>query len=289
MSFLFQRYLPKSTTDIFAFCFLLAAIHAIAFFELFVVLPSIYSSKSHAAENGEYSLYYFHVFMGLYIYTCVMINLYMVMTTNTSIRGKVLPSILRQGWRFCAVCESNSPPRSFHCFTCKTCVLKRDHHCTFTGNCIGLYNQRYYIGLVFFMSLAAAYSCVLNFDFIYHILGSLSLQSLLTILFPMISWIFLHSDVMTSFQVLMTSLCVAGFSLCAGLLVYHMINAVNGQVVFERTYNIKTYNLGWKQNMRILLGTRWKIALLCPLINSPIPSDGLEFMTKENYESLKTM
>lgn len=283
------RHLPKSKSDFSAFCFLLAAIHSIGLFELFVVLPSIYSTTTHAPDENGFSLYYFHVFMGIFIYTNVILNLYKVMTTNTSTRGKVLPSILRSGWRFCSVCESNSPPRSFHCFVCKSCILKRDHHCTFTGNCIGLYNHRYYISLVFYMCLAAGYSCFLNFDFMYHLFGSTSIKSLLTVLFPMVSWIFFHTDAMTSFQVLMTSLCIVGFFLCGGLLAYHLINALKGQIVYERTYNIDTYDLGWKANVSLLLGTKWKLAWLFPFIQSPIPCDGLEFMTKQNYESLKTM
>lgn len=283
------RYLPKTGGDICAFIFLLFSIHSIGIFELFIVLPSIYLSDAHATPTGGFSLYYFHVFMGIYIYLNVMINMYLIMTTNTSIRGKMLPSILRPGWRFCAVCESNSPPRSFHCFTCKTCILKRDHHCTFTGNCIGLYNHRYYVSLIFYMCVACAYSCVLNFDFVYHLFGTLSLKSVLTIMFPMISWIFYSGDSMTNVQVFMTSLCLVGFFLSGGLFTYHIINAFNGQIVHEKTYNINTYNLGWKQNIALLLGKRWKIAWLCSLIGSQIPSDGLEYVTREQYESLKTM
>lgn len=283
------RHLPRTGSDICAFSFLLFAVHSIGLFELFVVLPSIYTSEAHATPGGGFSLYYFHVFMGLFIYFNVVLNLYMIITTNTSIKGKLLPSVLRQGWRFCYACESNSPPRSFHCFTCNTCILKRDHHCTFTGNCIGLYNHRYYINLVSYLCLGSVYSCVLNFDFVYHLFGTLSVRSLLTILFPMIGWMFYQGDAMTSVQALMTSLCLIGFLLSGGLFVYHMINGINGQIVHERTYNINTYNLGWKENIAMLLGTRWKIAWLFPLIHSPIPSDGLDFVTKEQYESLKTM
>ncbi|KAK0065873.1 palmitoyltransferase ZDHHC24 [Biomphalaria pfeifferi] len=288
---LLLKCLPKTKSDIFAFCFLLGAIHSIGFFELLVVLPSIYSTPAHHGDGKNFTFYYFHVFIGIYLYCNVMHNLYKVMTTPTNISssGKILPSVLKPGWHFCSVCECNAPPRSFHCFICKSCILKRDHHCTFTGNCIGLYNHRYYISLVFHMFLAAAYSCFLNWDFMYHLLGSMSLKSIIVILLPMVSWIFFQSDSMTTFQTLMTSLCVVGLCLCGGLVVYHLINAINGQIVHERVYKVRTYDLGWKENLALLLGTNWKVAWLCPMIKSPIPCDGLDFVTRDQYESLKSM
>lgn len=37
------------------------------------------------------------------------------------------------------------PERSHHCRTCKTCVLKYDHHCPWINQCVGLGNERYFI------------------------------------------------------------------------------------------------------------------------------------------------
>ncbi|RUS84952.1 hypothetical protein EGW08_007263, partial [Elysia chlorotica] len=279
-----KAFFPKSTSDRVAFLFLLFAIHSIAFFELFAVLPSIYSTHEHVASNGQFNLYFFHIFIGVFVYASVMINLKKIITTNTSTRGLVLPTQLKPGWKFCSVCECNSPPRSFHCFNCSSCILNRDHHCTFTGNCIGLYNRRYYLSLLMSMCVAAGYSVALNYDYMYHIFGSISLKSVLTIMFPMISWIFVRTESVTSFQIFMCSLCIVGFLLSAGLLAYHMMNVLNGQVVFERSYNIDTYNLGWRENLALVFGTKWKVAWLCPLIVSPIPSDGLEYVTQAQYE-----
>ena len=284
-----KTFLPKSTSDRIAFLFLLFSVHSIALFELLGVLPLIYSTHEHATPTGQFSLYFFHISVGVFSYFNVMINLWKIITTNTSTRGLILPTQLKPGWKFCSVCECNSPPRSFHCFNCNSCILYRDHHCTFTGNCIGLHNRRYYLSLLMSMCLAAGYSVVLNYDYMYHLFGSLSLKSVLTIMFPMISWIFVKSDSVSSYQIFMCSLCIVGFLLSGGLLVYHMINAVNGQVVYERSYNIDTYDLGWRENLALVFGTKWKIAWLCSLINSPIPSDGLEFVTKAQYESLKSM
>lgn len=53
--------------------------------------------------------------------------------------GEALP------WRYCPVCQHDSPPRSHHCKVCKRCTLKRDHHCFIVGSCIGYYNQRFFV------------------------------------------------------------------------------------------------------------------------------------------------
>jgi hypothetical protein len=38
---------------------------------------------------------------------------------------------------FCHHCERYKPPRTHHCRTCKTCILKMDHHCPWIGGCVG--------------------------------------------------------------------------------------------------------------------------------------------------------
>ena len=38
---------------------------------------------------------------------------------------------------FSTECHHHRPPRSHHCPVCDVCILKRNHHCFFTGACIG--------------------------------------------------------------------------------------------------------------------------------------------------------
>lgn len=37
-----------------------------------------------------------------------------------------------QIWHICAACEIFVPPRTWHCHSCNTCILRRDHHCIIT-------------------------------------------------------------------------------------------------------------------------------------------------------------
>ncbi|KAJ2879557.1 Palmitoyltransferase, partial [Coemansia aciculifera] len=43
--------------------------------------------------------------------------------------------------RFCRTCKGFKPPRTHHCSDCDKCVLKMDHHCPWTNNCVGFNNQ----------------------------------------------------------------------------------------------------------------------------------------------------
>lgn len=48
------------------------------------------------------------------------------------------------------------------CKLCKKVILKRDHHCFFTGNCIGNNNMRYFIMFCIYTSSTCLYSLVLG-------------------------------------------------------------------------------------------------------------------------------
>lgn len=53
---------------------------------------------------------------------------------------------------YCFICDMVKPVRTHHCKTCKKCVQRMDHHCPWTGNCVGVDNVRYFIQFLFYAS-----------------------------------------------------------------------------------------------------------------------------------------
>jgi len=50
---------------------------------------------------------------------------------------------VRSARRYCQVCAIIRPPRTYHCRTCGTCVLKYDEHNPLIGQCVGAQNEKF--------------------------------------------------------------------------------------------------------------------------------------------------
>lgn len=59
--------------------------------------------------------------------------------------------------RWCFKCNNYKPERSHHCKTCKTCVLKMDHHCPWTYNCVGYNNMPHFIRFLLWVDVTSGY------------------------------------------------------------------------------------------------------------------------------------
>ncbi|EGR29094.1 hypothetical protein IMG5_163250 [Ichthyophthirius multifiliis] len=55
--------------------------------------------------------------------------------------------------RYCLICHQFKPERSHHCSTCQRCVLNMDHHCPWIMNCIGYQNRKFFILMIFYITL----------------------------------------------------------------------------------------------------------------------------------------
>ena len=59
-------------------------------------------------------------------------------------------------FNLCPTCQCHLPPRAYHCKRCNRCVLRRDHHCAWLRSCIGFYNYKFFILLLYYASALLA-------------------------------------------------------------------------------------------------------------------------------------
>ncbi|XP_077985052.1 palmitoyltransferase ZDHHC3-like [Glandiceps talaboti] len=66
-----------------------------------------------------------------------------------------------ESWTVCQRCETYRPPRAHHCRICRRCIRKMDHHCPWINNCVGEFNQKYFIQFLFYVGVCSVYAVVL--------------------------------------------------------------------------------------------------------------------------------
>ncbi|CAF3437963.1 unnamed protein product [Rotaria socialis] len=69
-----------------------------------------------------------------------------------------LLKVNEEGWTVCNRCDTYRPARSHHCRICKRCVRRLDHHCPWINNCVGEFNQKYFILFLFYIGLTSLYA-----------------------------------------------------------------------------------------------------------------------------------
>lgn len=272
---MFLRRFRFEVSDTFASLFLLHSVVAEYLFALFIVLPS--------TEVGIFP-HSVHGVLGTFIFLNILGNLLMTRLNESTIRKIILPSILKEGWHFCAACEANSPPRTFHCSKCKICVLKRDHHCTFASCCIGLKNFRYFLLFLLYLSIGATYATVFNMYFVWDYLGGFSLYAVAAHALPFVFFICGLLSVQSFLYTFMSMLSICGVLFVSNLFVLHLRQMLRNQTTFEKNHAVNNYDLGWRNNVVESLGANWHLIWIFPLIVSPLPSDGLSFKTNKEIE-----
>ncbi|XP_076978392.1 palmitoyltransferase ZDHHC22 [Tamandua tetradactyla] len=145
------------------------------------------------------------------------------------------------------------PPLSTHfCRVCARVTLRHDHHCFFTGNCIGSRNMRNFVLFCLYTSLACLYSMVAGVA-----TSPLSFPSpspplaFLTLLPTSISQFFsgavLGSEM---FVILMLYLWFAIGLACAGFCCHQLLLILRGQTRHQVRKGVAVRARPWRKNLR---------------------------------------
>ena len=58
---------------------------------------------------------------------------------------RFLININMNNYKFCEFCQAKKFHTASHCKYCEYCVLRRDHHCVWIANCVGIRNNQYFV------------------------------------------------------------------------------------------------------------------------------------------------
>lgn len=276
-----HTFLPKRTGDRIACCLMVITLVIVVNFELRTVLP-IY--------HEPYSTWWLiHTVCAFFAAFNVFSNLFFMMATDTTSGSASLPAVLKPGWTYCPFCQLNSPPRSYHCHVCDTCILKRDHHCVFGGTCVGYKNYRYYLMMVVYLWLGALYANIYHFEYIHSIAGGFGLVTFFTMFMPFIMLICGYSTGYQFYVLFLAGISVLSLFLFSCLLYLQIKLILNGQVTYENKRGKREYDLGYIDNIKDVMGTQWYMAWISPFLPSSMPGDGVNFRRGDIFYDIKKM
>lgn len=116
---------------------------------------------------------------------------------------------------YCRVCQHRRPARSRHCFQCKKCVRRFDHHCPYMGVCVGEDNHRQFVVAVTLHAAACLHGIHL-FAGAVHRTGD------------MMTWLPANMA-----PLLACALAVVGGAVFSALAALHLFLAASGRTTFE--------------------------------------------------------
>lgn len=224
--------------------------------------------------------------LGLFIFTNIVANFVGLVVTDTGVPKEVMSCTKlphSSKWHYCEMCVSYVPIRSWHCKVCKTCILKRDHHCLFGGCCIGHFNARFFVMFLLYLLIGTLYCVVSDTMFLIEKVDLSTPSVVLKIGFPAFAYLSGLETLANECYILLYIINWAALVFVTVMLIYHVRINLKGQVTHDVTVSNLEYDLGKLQNVKEVLGNRWYIAWAFPLISSPLPHNGLEWETSNEW------
>lgn len=179
-------------------------------------------------------------------------------------------------WTFCDVCQTRCPPRGHHCRICGKCILKHDHHCVLVGTCIGYNNQRYFIVLTFYLTLASAFGTFLDYQYMKEHFWPTC--DYIDLFLPYTVYRFVTFDLEHQYMLMIIHLYFlwAAGMLSSGFGMFQLLFTLLGETKHETFTNmtIKVTSTV-SENFNSVFGAYWLVNFFFPAVNIfPQPPDG---------------
>jgi len=190
-------------------------------------------------------------------------------TTTTSKGGVVTKSYPYWSWVPCYDCGWTRPPRCHHCPVCKTCCLKRDHHCFFAGACVGYRNFRFFYTFLIWAWMGSMYATVHGFPYVGYFLWQD--MSYFDVFFPIaiVRFILGYVNFQTAVSVTTLWLLVYFDSLTTTFIYTHTSLIKWGLTSFEKVFIKKTTEIrdtrSLHQKIRSIFGRHWALGFFLPV------------------------
>lgn len=146
---------------------------------------------------------------------------------------------------------------------CGRCILKRDHHCFFTGSCIGYYNQRHFVIFCIYVIWGSLLALYLQLSYLSKYMFPFFENVYAYILPFTVMKLFSGNLTIQSFLLLLHTYAT-GFCLFLGLwfLLWQLIIILRGQTSYEAWKNIRVYHGGLYNNFTSVFGSPLQAWLL---------------------------
>ncbi|XP_030643255.1 palmitoyltransferase ZDHHC22 [Chanos chanos] len=163
------------------------------------------------------------------------------------------------------------------CKLCRKVILKRDHHCFFTGNCIGNKNMRYFIMFSIYTSCTCLYSLVLGVAYL-TVEYSISFENPLTFLtlLPLSTGYFFLGVIsgLQFFLVLMLYVWLGVGLVSAGFCCQQVLLVARGQTWCQLQKGQLVESRGsWRENLSDVFGSRWALGFFLPVRTVEVKSE----------------
>lgn len=137
--------------------------------------------------------------------------------------------------------------------------------------------------------LLAIFTSSISLSLAWEMLGEFSAYNLAGFVFPLVMFVVGVFDFYKTYVVLISFVCTLFSLMLSGLAIWHTKHVRHNMTAIERLQGNQSYDLGLTENLRQIFGQKWRVSWISPFISSPLPGGGLEFPTKESYESPKDL